>query len=95
MELLILAVMLLLGGEAKNGDTKETGEADSAYDKAKWQKVAQGFARKLAWRVYKNLTDDTFELAFKNPEGLFSEGGFESKELAETRGKEIGQAGAP
>lgn len=99
-ELLILAVLFMFGGNDDDKDDEKTstkngtkGPDDWGYDYAEWEKVHNGFARKLAWRVYRNKTmDGEFELAFKNPDGLHSEGGFETADAAKERGKQLGEA---
>ena len=92
--LLILAGLYLLGEE--DSVVGEGGSAPKAddwdYDSDQWRKVSQGFSRQLAWRVYQDKTAEipTYELAWKTPEGLFSQGEFRSQEAAEAKAKTMG-----
>lgn len=92
MELLLLLGLAYLFGadESDCGATPKMDDWD--YDSAQWRKVSQGFSSKLAWRVYQDKTAEvpTYELAWKNPEGLFSEGEFRSQEAAEAKAKTMG-----
>lgn len=94
MELLILAALFLFGGDA-GGATAPAKPDDWSYSPP-WKKVAQGFARKLAWRVYEKAGAEVaeFELAYKTPEGMFSEGGIATLEAATARAKVIAEKGA-
>ena len=103
-ELIVIALIWMFAGKKEtpaNGPgngltgngTKKEGPDDWDYNYEDWKKVAQGFATGIAWRVYENLNvDKDFEIAYKNPEGLHSEGGIATLEDVKARGIELGKA---